>query len=89
MPAAPPQAMISLSPKYFFSGGAKRFIAARLVLDLDDITAGHDIRALRVQRKAQHVKHARRLIGQGIDLAGIFGDGQKTEALKNASVRPT
>ena len=35
-----------------------------------------------VQRKAQHVKHARRLIGQGIDLAGIFGDGQKTEALK-------
>ena len=72
----------------FFSGGAKRLIAARLVFDLDDITAGHDIRAPRVQRKAQHVKHARRLIGQGIDLAGIFGDGQKTEALKKCE-RPS
>ena len=52
------------------------------MLDLDNVAAGHDIRLLRLKRKAQNVKNAGRLIGKGIDLARVLGHGQKAEPLK-------
>ena len=60
----------------------QRLVASCLVLDLDNIAAGHDVRPLRLKRKAQNVKNAGGLVGKRIDLARVLGHGQKAEPLK-------
>ena len=71
-----------LVAKIRFACRGQRLVASCLVLDLDNIAAGHDVRPLRFERKAQNVKNAGRLIGKGVDLARVLGHGQKAEPLK-------
>ena len=66
----------------------QRLVASCLVLDLDNIAAGHDVRPLRLKRKAQNVKNAGGLVGKRIDLARVLGHGQKAEPLKKCK-RPS
>ena len=60
-------------------GHGPRLIAARLLFDLADLAAAHDRHARRVQRKAQDIHDAVRLIGEGIDPSARLRDRYKAE----------
>ena len=60
------------------------FIAARLFLHLDDIAAAHHVHSARLQREAQHIHHAVRLIGQRIHPARLVCHGQKSQRAEQA-----
>ena len=71
-----------LVAKIRFACRGQRLVASCLVLDLDNVAAGHNVRPLRFECKAQNVKNAGGLVGKRIDLARVLGHGQKAEPLK-------